>query len=409
MVNTQLNQPLQAKSGYHLEVQFLQKNNFALSAFVLSGVIAADNRQGLNFKSTVFTEGLMLRYDFINKKNEDQVLIPYLTAGVEYILFRSKSDLKDGGYRNYNYWSDGTIRTQEENGPLSSAAQVVGRDYRYETSLRDANLDGTGSYRESGFGFPVGIGTRFKLSDKSSLNLGSVYHFTTTDQIDGVTASGKGNRKGNERNDAFLFTSIGFRYDFGGSSSTQTSDRRLNIDVTNVNFDALTNEDADGDGIPDIRDDSSGTPLYNKVDEKGRPIDQDDDGIPDYRDQEKNSARYAVVNEDGITITEAMIEEKLRKDSLAALPSVIEYLKAYDKLTERKPEAAKQWEKEAKKETDGKAKLIIPTAYEPLDTDKNGVLTPKEISVAIDDYLNKKSKYTVQQFFDLIDFFFQQH
>lgn len=410
VIDTKLSQPLMAKSAWMFDVQLWQMKGFALSASFLTGTLAADNRAtGVNFRSSLFMQGLNVRYDFISKKNSDQVLIPYITAGIEYISFRGKTDMKDSNGRTYYFWNDGTIRTLDQSATNAATAQEIGRDYTYETYLRDINPDGTGNYKESALGFPVGIGVRFKLSERCGINFSSTYHFTNTDYLDGVTASGTGNRKGNSRNDQFVYTAIGFRYDFSAPSSSGSSGRKLAIDVTNVNFDAITNEDADGDGIPDIKDDSSGTPLHNKVDEKGKPLDMDDDGIPDYRDQELTSARNAVVNEDGVTITEAMIEEKLRKDSLAALPAVIEYLHAYDKLTERKPEVAKEWEAQARQESTGKAKMTIPDTYKPLDTDQNGIISPKEISVAIDEYINKRSKYTVQQFFDLIDFFFQQH
>ena len=408
--NTYLNQPLIAKSGIQIEVQKHTTNRLSFSAFFLTGKLSADHpARGLNFKTTIFNEGLMMRYDFISRKSNDQVLIPFLTAGIEYVFFRTKSDLKDANGVAYNYWTDGTIRSASETDPLSGDAVQLYRDYEYETTLRDANLDGTGKYKEAALAFPVGAGLRFKISEKCALHFSSVWHFTQTDYLDGVTAEGSLNRKGNDRNDRFFYTSVSFRYDLSVKSSSRSkSSKKLDIDISGVNFDSITNEDADGDGIPDVKDDSSGTPLYNKVDAKGKPFDLDDDGIPDYRDKELNSPKNAVVNEEGITITEEMIEVKFRRDSLAALPAVIEYLKSYDRLADRKPEVVQQWVDEAKKEAANKPQAVIPPIYAGLDSDKNGVITPKEISVAIDEYINKQSTYTIQQFFDLIDFFFSQ-
>ena len=98
-----------------------------------------------------------------------------------------------------------------------------------------------------------------------------------------------------------------------------------------------------------------------------------------------------------------MIEEKFRKDSLAALPAVIEYLKSYDKLVKRNPEVEKKWL--AKNSNPDSTSRInpIPQMYRVLDKDRNTIITPKEISIAIDDYLAKRSSYSVSEFFDLID------
>jgi len=175
--------------------------------------------------------------------------------------------------------------------------------------------------------------------------------------------------------------------------------------VTNVNFDALAKEDADHDGVPDIDDDEPNTPANVKVDANGKALDSDGDGIPDYLDKEPNSAKDALVNEEGVTITEQMIEEKLKRDSLQALPAIKEYLKTIDKLsgntTETKPPADP-------KDLLSKA-TNIPKKYRKVDLDFNGIISPQEISEAIDEYLAGKSTYSTEEFYGLIDFFFKQH
>jgi OOP family OmpA-OmpF porin len=45
-------------------------------------------------------------------------------------------------------------------------------------------------------------------------------------------------------------------------------------------------EDSDGDGVPDNRDKSPGTPAGVAVDGFGRPWDSDYDGIPDFMDKD---------------------------------------------------------------------------------------------------------------------------
>lgn len=397
------NQPLLARSGFQVEIEYPTASRFAFGLSFLSGRVYGEEKtiyRAINFKSTILAGGLVFRYDFISRNKPDQILIPFLTAGVEYLTFTPKADLLDKNGNQYNYWSDGTIRNMSQDAPASDQAVKIYRDYTYETDLRDANLDGFGKFSNSTWGVPVGAGVRLKVSERLSMHFSSVVHLTGSDFIDGVTSDGKGIRKGNEKNDKVIFTSVSIRF----ALSHKTDDSYKNVD-----FNALVNEDADGDGIPDLVDDSSGTPRNNAVSINGKPYDADNDGIPDYRDQEPNSATDAVVNEQGVTITEEMIEEKFRKDSLAALPAVIEYLKSYDKLTQRNPDVEKRWIEKNSANNSKKGANRIPPIYSAIDTDNNQIITPKEISRAIDDYLAKKSTYTISEFFDLIDFFFSQN
>ena len=404
-----LNQPLTAHSGIEISIQNHTEGRLSFGLFFLSGRMTGEENSlsnHSNFKTSIFSQSLRVRYEFASKKRSDQVLFPYVTAGLEFISFRSKTDLFDDNGDFYYYWTDGSVRNVAESGNNSTTPRSH-RDYIYETNLRDANIDGYGKYSESAFGVPIGLGVRFKIGNKCSLDFSSILHTTNTDYIDGITPDGIEGRQGNAKNDKYFYTSVAFRIDLGAQKERKSSRYNYVPDVRGVNFDEITNDDADGDGIPDVRDDSSATPSSNLVDANGKPLDKDDDGIPDYRDEELNSAPYAVVNENGVTITEEMVEEAFRKDSLAALPAVIEYLRAYDKLAERKPDVEQKWSSD-RAAANPNEHTVIPAIYRRLDTDLNGYITPKEISSAIDEYMSQKSPYSVQQFFDLIDFFFVQ-
>ena len=408
---SRLNQPFTARSGFQLEVQHHTSSRLSIAAFILSGRIFGEEKslmRTLNFRSSMVAEGIMLRFDFSSKNNSQQILIPYITAGVEYVFFHAKADLKDANGTTYNYWKDGSIRDVAEDDTAAYRAVKIHRDYTYETDLRDANIDGFGKYRQGSWAFPVGAGARFRISGRCSMHFSSVLHLINSDLVEGITSESVGSRQGNAKNDKVVYTSVSFRYDLSAPRDVPKKNKTKirKEDVEHVDFNALAKEDADLDGIPDVQDDSSATPQNNKVKMNGKPLDVDDDGIPDYRDKELNSPKDAVVNTDGVTITEEMIEKKFREDSLAALPALIEYIQSYDRLTQRNPNIEKR---DAVKPNGMPADItIIPSLYRRLDKDLNGIISPKEISFAIDDYMAGKSAYSVQEFYNLIDFFFSQ-
>ena len=57
--------------------------------------------------------------------------------------------------------------------------------------------------------------------------------------------------------------------------------------------------DSDGDGVPDFRDECPDTPEYALVDEYGCPLDSDGDGVPDFRDECPNTPKGIKVDEKG--------------------------------------------------------------------------------------------------------------
>ena len=408
---SKLNQPFLSKPGFQIELQLQTKSRLSFAAFLLSGKVfgeETDRNKSLNFKASLVTEGIMLRYDLLNRKRSDQTLVPYVTVGIEYVIFHTFADLKDASGQTYQYWSDGTVRDIAQSDTAAYRAIKLHRDYTYETDMRDANLDGFGKYNQSALSFPVGAGVRFIISPRVSMHLSSVWHLVGSDLIDGVSKAGSGERKGNSKNDKIIFSSVALRYDLSSNPGSRTKKgyRPDKAEVRDIDFNALANEDADMDGIPDIKDDSSATPASKEVDKFGKPLDKDDDGIPDYRDLELNSAPNAVVTVDGVTITEEMIEDKFRTDSLAAIPALVEYIQSYDRLIQRKPGLEQEQLDKLNEEKPFRDK--IPALYRALDVDGNEYISPKEISNAIDDYMEGKSSYTIPEFYNLIDFFFMQ-
>lgn len=382
-------------AGFQVELEFLHIKNISISAFYLSGKASANNydvNRPLNFESNIFSQGLQARYDFIRKKKPDATITPYISAGVEFLFFNSYTDLKDENGTTYHYWNDGTIRSLDQYDPNAIYASLLYRDYVYETNIRDANLDGFGKYRQNCVGFPIGAGFRMRLTDRSSIQFTSTYHFVQSDLLDGITNESYGERRGDSKNDHLIFTSAVFRYDFGGKKRSEKSE------YSNVDFKSLESEDADQDGIPDVRDaviDKSA----RQVDAAGRPIDYDRDGIPDYRDKEPKSSYGALVNEDGVTVTQKMMEDKFRQDSLAALPAIVEYLHSVDRLGSSTDAST----------STGSTVLEIPLEFRPIDTNRDGFISPPEIGVATEKFLGGQSTLDADDFYRLIDFYFRQY
>jgi outer membrane protein OmpA-like peptidoglycan-associated protein/opacity protein-like surface antigen len=109
----------------------------------------------------------------------------------------------------------------------------------------------------------AGLGLRFRFSDAVSAFIESNYVIMGQDKIDGYDTGD---------NDKFLMHNIGLGFNLGKAA------------------------DADGDGVPDRRDDCPDTPTGVQVDKRGCPIDTDADGVPDYQDECPNEAGTAATN-----------------------------------------------------------------------------------------------------------------
>lgn len=92
----------------------------------------------------------------------------------------------------------------------------IGDSYNVGTHLPNGNT--------VAFNFPIGGGIDFKINDDVAITLMSAYNYSTADNLDGISVIGD-----KPKNDAFLFNSIGVKF----------------------NFPSL---DTDGDGITDKED-----------------------------------------------------------------------------------------------------------------------------------------------------------
>lgn len=270
---------------------------FDLDLNVIYGNITVNERtteRNLNFKSEMFIGTAGISYNFNHLYNKPGIIQPYIGFGVSFINFDSKGDLIDANGNRYVY--------DDQGGILTAAGETTQRDYVYETDLRDANLDGLGKYDQFTFSLPVSLGIDFKMGRRLSAKLGTSFYYTFTDLIDNVSAEGEGNRKGNDRNDMFLFTSASVSYSIGvGKNYTKSQKSKYYEDV---DFYAMMLADSDSDGVNDFDDLCAQTPKGVAVDDNGCPLDTDLDVIADYRDKEDSTKLEAVVDLEGIALTE---------------------------------------------------------------------------------------------------------
>ena len=279
---------------------------FDVDLNVIYGNITINERnntgRNLNFKSETFIGSAGVSYNFNHLYKKPGIIQPYIGVGVAFINFDSKSDMRDANGNQYFYWSNGAIMSLDENDANAEQAVELQRDYTYETDLRDENLDDLGKYDQFTFSIPVSVGIDFKMGKRLSAKLGAGFYYTFTDLIDNVSDEGEGSRKGNSRNDMFLFTSASVSYSIGvGKTNTKSAKTKYYEDV---DFYAMQMADSDEDGVNDFDDRCAKTPSGVKVDEFGCALDSDSDVIADYRDEEKNTTLGNVVDLKGTTLTE---------------------------------------------------------------------------------------------------------
>lgn len=303
--------PLLTRTAYAFRASTPLVSGLDAGLYLLHGRLGANERdavRNLNFQSTVNAAGVELLYDFHHLLPAAHVVEPWLSVGVGNVWFRSETDRFDAQGRQYQYWSDGTIRDIAESAPNAAEAVVLQRDNTYESSIRDLDLDGFGHYRQRAWSMPVGAGARLMIGEGIDLRLGATMHFVFSDLVDGVTAESRNERAGDARNDRFLFlgASVGLALDrLCGTHAAAERAPRMPAELDA----ALLNDDEDGDGVPDFRDASPGTAPGVAVDASGTPADSDGDGVPDHLDKEPASARGAAVDGQGVTITDESIQQ----------------------------------------------------------------------------------------------------
>lgn len=371
------------RGGYYLNAEKrFAKDMLGASFNMMFGKLAMGERSVIvtrnnNFESKMTQFGLNL--SFYLQNNKGLPLIPYATTGFSYAMLKTFADRKYSGDSLYYYWKDGSIRNLPELPANIVISKHITRDYVYETPIDSA--------AKSTVILPVGFGLKMKLSRRLEANLGVTYHMTLSDGIDALKGKGK---------DKYLYSYFSATYNFIKESKDPNEVK------SNVDFATIDKLDLDGDKVNDDDDQCPGTPKGVKVDSKGCPLDGDSDGVPDYIDKEAGTKKGSLVDSDGKTVTDAMILEKAKQDSLSQ-GRVNTFMNAPSS------ESLKQVDSDIQKNQAVKGgNSKIPPLFRSADTNKDGVIASSEITAVLDGFFDGTNDYTVERIHALIEYFFEQ-
>ncbi|GAB3658332.1 hypothetical protein GCM10028791_31240 [Echinicola sediminis] len=132
--------------------------------------------RALNFQTTLRDIGLSLVFKTDNGKilKEKSFIAPYLTLG--------------GGWRWFDVYGD---LLDENNAPYDYTSTTVTNDGTFETDLSAIETEVNGNYDQSGVFASLGIGIRFRLTNRLELFAQSDFKHVFTDHLDDVSGQYK--------------------------------------------------------------------------------------------------------------------------------------------------------------------------------------------------------------------------
>jgi len=388
--------------GYNLDIYRTMNPHYKFGFRFIYGQVYGNRtdkttNKNFNFESDMYAFGVNVNYnivelDFANFDKEFS-FSPYISLGVEFLNFEPMGDLYNEIDSSYHYWSDGSIRLVPEEIGDGTEKEVL-RDNNYETSLRDENIDKLDNPNPVAIGFPIDVGFDFVLGQKASCRVGYSYHFTLNDGIDNITTKGTNydenpERKGDKRNDRFSYTYVSFSLDLFSRTTEEKQLQFLDLGVGGV-FDFW---DMDGDFVMDVYDECPWTPFRERVDTVGCPLDDDKDKIPNFEDTEAKTPQNAFyVNKSGKEVKEEDLLAML--NDARSLPQE-EIYRHYPSLLEGTGLYKRFYKK-------------IPEKFKRIDSDEDNFISLDELLDAIDKFFDSGSELTVDELYELNEFFFIQ-
>lgn len=404
--NSSVNALSNFRANYSFSAEQRIGNFFGLRLNGTYGTISKNERsleRNLNFQSTLMGGSLLAQFHFDNNKITPvhSLLTPVIGVGAGYYMFDPYGDLKAANGSDYYYWTDGSIRDMEETDANLETANLISRDYDYETQLKDPN----NNYDRSTLVFPISLGLRFNLTDEFSANFNTTYYITQTDYMDNLA---DGSNK-----DVFMTGNVSLYYHIGRNRVSSSDSRYDDVDFDEIDKKA----DVDEDGVNDDNDDCLLTPKGVSVDSKGCPMDTDNDGVPDYLDQEKNTAKDSEVDEYGRAINFDNVLLEYFNDSTtvdrenirAENPELYQFGMSDETSFPDESLLGDEFkvdEKELAKVTNPNSK--IPAKFQEADLNGDEYISMEEIYGIIDGFFDGSNNFDIERIHELIDFFFDQ-
>ena len=371
---------------FSLSQRFLTMFSANLNGFY--GQVSKSERSGtrnLNFESSLMGGDFTLGFHFDNKYmfNTDKVGLN-IFGGAGYFLFDPKGDIKNGDNQQYYYWSDGSTRDLVESAANIPLSKPLKRDFQYETSLNDPNVN----YAKSSLMFPLGVSAKFQLIRNLDFYVSGTYYLTQTDYLDNFSAGANP--------DAFWTVTGGFQINFQKKAEKEKVNQVYdNVDVHGL----ISKSDKDADGVLDMQDKCPGTPPGTKVDDKGCPLDKDKDGVADYLDIEEGTDRNAVVTDSGVAITDSIFLAAYN-DSIVMNHDII--CAVYPSLCK---EGNDDKAEKGSEKANSNSKLSAP--YSHADINNDGLITSDEIYKVIDRVFDNSTVIKLNDVHKIIDYFFE--
>jgi len=354
-------------------------NTIGLQLNLLKGSLADNDilsLNNINFKTDIFNLGanFILHLDNGTIIPKENPFSPYILFGFNYISFKSYSDYYDANNKYYYYWDDGIIYDVSQN-DTNNIANVISRDYKYETLIPDSNLNHSSN---TAINIPFTLGFKFKINSQFQIRIFGTYNLLLSDVIDNVID--------NNKNDFYSSLGISLNYTIN----------KQDEEFKKI-FEDFSISDEDGDGVYDNNDLCHHTQSGVSVDVKGCPLDSDNDGVADYIDKEPNTSSSVVVDEFGRELTDSLFKLRyLEKESME-----IENLVVFSK-TSRELYFEENNQKAIKTNDD------INVLIKKIDSNGNNHISYEELNAAVDLFYEGSLNCSVDKIYDLIDYFFDQ-
>jgi outer membrane protein OmpA-like peptidoglycan-associated protein len=170
---------------YGLSAEYFFNKAWSAKALFSVGQVTANDRsfgsgsanfaRGLNAQTRFQDVGLMGSFYFDNERNLEQTakFAPYITAGLGFTSFKVYSDLKDASGKLY------TNNYKDE----------WAQDGTYETEVSSLKTGSDAQYPTIAFTIPVGLGFKYRVSDRININLEGIAKFALTDNFDDATGA----------------------------------------------------------------------------------------------------------------------------------------------------------------------------------------------------------------------------